>query len=79
MKTKKVFSICLVFILTLILSGCGKNKNEIIMVTEAGFAPYEYYENGEIVGVDVAIAKEIAKELVKTRWKKNCCSTRNSW
>ena len=63
MKTKKIFSICLVFILTLILSGCGKNKNEIIMVTEAGFAPYEYYENGEIVGVDVAIAKEIAKEL----------------
>ena len=63
MKTKKIISICLVFILTLILSGCGKNKNEIIMVTEAGFAPYEYYENGEIVGVDVAIAKEIAKEL----------------
>ena len=62
MKTKKIISICLVFILTLILSGCGKNKNEIIMVTEAGFAPYEYYENGEIVGVDVAIAKEIAKE-----------------
>ena len=50
MKTKKILSICLVFILTLILSGCGKNKNEIIMVTEAGFAPYEYYENGEIVG-----------------------------
>lgn len=71
MKTKKIFSICLVFILTLILSGCGKNKNEIIMVTEAGFAPYEYYENGEIVGVDVAIAKEIAKELGKKLVVKN--------
>ena len=35
------------------------------MVTEAGFAPYEYYENGEIIGVDVDIAKEIAKELGK--------------
>lgn len=38
------------------------------MVTEAGFAPYEYYEGGEIVGVDIEIAKEIAnymgKELV---------------
>ncbi|HIS12147.1 MAG TPA: amino acid ABC transporter substrate-binding protein [Candidatus Onthocola stercoravium] len=38
------------------------------MVTEAGFAPYEYYENNEIVGVDVDIAREIAaamgKELV---------------
>lgn len=71
MKTKKIFSICLLFILTLILSGCGKNKNEIIMVTEAGFAPYEYYENGEIVGVDVAIAKEIAKELGKKLVVKN--------
>ena len=71
MKTKKILSICLVFILTLILSGCGKNKNEIIMVTEAGFAPYEYYENGEIVGVDVAIAKEIAKELGKKLVVKN--------
>ena len=71
MKTKKILSICLVFILTLILSGCGKNKNEIIMVTEAGFAPYEYYENGEIVGVDVAIAEEIAKELGKKLVVKN--------
>ena len=35
------------------------------MVTEAGFAPYEYYENGEIVGVDVDIAREIAKKLGK--------------
>ncbi len=71
MKIKKILSICLIFILTLILSGCGRNKNEIIMVTEAGFAPYEYYENGEIVGVDVAIAEEIAKELGKKLVVKN--------
>lgn len=55
--------ICCLFILT----GCGKrNSNELIMVTEAGFAPYEYYENGEVVGVDVDIAREIAKEMGKT-------------
>ena len=47
--------------------GCGKNENELIMVTEAGFAPYEYYDNGEIVGVDVDIANEIAKK----KWVKN--------
>lgn len=47
------------------ITGCGRNDNELVMVTEAGFAPYEYYENGEIVGVDVDIAKEIAKELGK--------------
>lgn len=55
--------IFLLFIL--IITGCAKNSDELVMVTEAGFAPYEYYENGEIVGVDVEIAKEIAKELNK--------------
>lgn len=55
--------ICGLFILT----GCGKrDSNELIMVTEAGFAPYEYYENSEVVGVDVDIAREIAKEMGKT-------------
>lgn len=49
-----------------ILCGCSKDENELIMVTEAGFAPYEYYDNNEIVGVDIDIAKEIAKELNKT-------------
>lgn len=59
---KKV--LLLVFML-IFLVGCGKNENELIMVTEAGFAPYEYYDNGEIVGVDVDIANEIAKEMGK--------------
>lgn len=58
--------ILLIIILTLIcLTGCGRDENELIMVTEAGFAPYEYYEDGDIVGVDIDIAKEIAKELDK--------------
>ncbi|MGN1341659.1 MAG: ABC transporter substrate-binding protein [Bacilli bacterium] len=61
---KKVFMfVAILFVL--IVTGCGKNDDEIVMVTEAGFAPYEYYDNGEIVGVDVDIAKEIAKELGK--------------
>ncbi len=60
MKRKLFFILFL-----LLLTGCSKNKNQLVMVTEAGFAPYEYYENGEIVGVDVDIAKEIAKYLDK--------------
>ena len=56
--------ILLIFMLFLLV-GCGKNNNEIVMVTEAGFAPYEYYDSGEIVGVDIDIAKEIAKEMGK--------------
>lgn len=58
---KKIF----LLLILLLLTGCSKNKNQLVMVTEAGFAPYEYYENGEIVGVDVDIAKEIAKYLNK--------------
>ena len=50
------------------LTGCSRNENQLILVTEAGFAPYEYYENGKVVGVDIDIANEIAnyigKELV---------------
>ena len=53
--------ICMIFL----TSGCGKNENELVLVTEAGFAPYEYYEEGKIVGVDIDIANEIAKELGK--------------
>ena len=57
----------IIILITLIaLGGCKKNTNELIMVTEAGFAPYEYYDGGEVVGVDVDIAKEIAKYLGKT-------------
>lgn len=55
----------LFLLLVFVLTGCAKDDDKLIMVTEAGFAPYEYYENGEIVGVDVDIAKEIAKEMGK--------------
>ena len=47
------------------LTGCSRNENQLILVTEAGFAPYEYYENGKIVGVDIDIANEIAKYIGK--------------
>ena len=55
----------ILIMLLITLGGCNKKSNELVMVTEAGFAPYEYYENGEIVGVDVDIAREIAKYLGK--------------
>ena len=54
------------FICLFLVSGCSfKDDSKLILVTEAGFAPYEFYQNGEIVGVDIDIAKEIAKELGK--------------
>lgn len=45
--------------------GCTDRSEKLIMVTEASFAPYEYYSDGKITGVDVEIAKEIAKEMGK--------------
>ena len=49
----------------LLLTGCKSDDNKLILVTEAGFAPYEYYQDGEIVGVDIDIAREIAASLGK--------------
>ncbi len=60
---KKIF--LLLFLTCICLTGCKKNDNELIMVTEAGFAPYEYYDDGKIVGVDVDIANEIANYMGK--------------
>lgn len=49
-----------------LLCACSKrSSDELVMVTEAGFAPYEYYESGEIVGVDIDIANEIANYMGK--------------
>lgn len=57
---KKIMIILLFIIL---LTGCDTKKEKLILATEASFAPYEYYENGEIVGIDIDIAKEIANRL----------------
>ena len=61
----KKYVIILIVTLCIFLTGCEEKKEEIVMVTEAGFAPYEYYSGGEIVGVDVDIAKRIAEKLGK--------------
>ena len=40
-----------------------KAKGELVMLTNATFPPFEYTKGTEVVGVDVDIANEIAKEL----------------
>ncbi len=63
---KKFFYCMLLAICLFVFSGCDSERDkQLIMATEAGFAPYEFYENGEIVGVDVEIAREIAKAMGK--------------
>lgn len=62
MKMKKIM---LLVMSILLLTGCKRDDNKLILATEAGFAPYEYYQDGEIVGVDIDIAREIAASLGK--------------
>ena len=53
----------LIFVILFLCVGCSNREEKLIMVTEASFAPYEYYSDGRIVGVDVDIAEEIAREM----------------
>ena len=65
---KKFLSLILVVAMlasVLCFAGCGKDENTIVVYTEAGFAPYEFIYNNEIVGVDIAIMQAVADELGK--------------
>lgn len=66
-KFLKVTSLLLTLIMTVCcLSGCGaKDGNILKMATNAEFPPFEYIEEGEIVGADVEIAQAIAEKLGK--------------
>ncbi len=62
---KKILALGLVAAMAAAMSSCSKESDQLIMATEAGFAPYEYYQGEEVVGVDVDIANEIAKDMGK--------------
>ena len=65
---KKLFKLFIICSVSFLLFGCNKDDNKLVMVTEAGFAPYEYRDSSGIVGVDVDIAKkyrEIAAAMGK--------------
>ncbi len=42
-------------------SACGNNS--LVVYTEAGFAPFEYMSDGQIVGVDVDIMNRVGEKL----------------
>ncbi|MBO7175902.1 MAG: transporter substrate-binding domain-containing protein [Clostridia bacterium] len=71
---KKFFSVTLAIVMllsTLTMFGCGKatgldaikKAGKLTMYTEAGFAPYEFVYNNEIVGVDIEIMKAVADRI----------------
>ena len=66
-KTFKLLALVLAVVMALCcLAACGGADNsakKLTMATNAEFPPFEYIENGEIVGADVDIAKAIAEKL----------------
>ena len=73
---KKWKSLVLVGVMALGLTACGssssaENDNKLIVGTEAGFAPYEYLQGDQVVGIDMDIAKAIADDMGKELVIKN--------
>jgi len=72
MKKRIIGIVTLAIFLMILATGCkSKQDNTIIVGTEASFAPYEYLEGDEVVGVDMDIAKAIADYLGKELVIKN--------
>lgn len=62
---KKIFAIALAAVLFVgCFASCGKSSdNTLTMATNAEFPPYEYKEDGKVVGIDAEIGKAIADKL----------------
>ncbi len=58
----------LVLALLLGVVSCSEEeeKADLVMATDAAFFPYEYIEDGEVVGIDVDIAREVGRRIGKT-------------
>ena len=65
---KKILSLALVFVMLVacigMIASCG-GEEKIIVNTNAYFAPFEYYDGTEIVGVDVEIMNKVGEKLGK--------------
>ena len=66
MKKRFVGMIAITALTVTMFAGCGKKENDTLIVgTEAGFAPYEYMEGNDVVGIDMDIAQAIADAMGK--------------
>ncbi len=63
---KKILTICtvivLLFAMVFTFTACG-NSNTLYVYTEAGFAPFEFLNHDEVVGLDAIIGFMVAQEL----------------
>ena len=62
---KKLITLLLAAVMLLAcFTGCGSTKNDpLVMATNAEFPPYEFMQDGKIVGIDAEIAQAIADKL----------------
>ncbi|MBE7068683.1 MAG: transporter substrate-binding domain-containing protein, partial [Clostridiales bacterium] len=64
MKLKKILATVLATTATVATLGFSACKEDALVVyTEAGFAPFEYIQDGKIVGVDVDIMNLVGEKL----------------
>ena len=65
--TAKILAVLMALVMALSFAACSGNSSseQLIMATNAEFPPYEYYEGGDIIGIDVEIAQAIAGKLGK--------------
>ena len=61
---KKLFTLCLCLVALFAIASCQKEE-QLIVYTEAGFAPFEYISGKDIVGVDVDIMNKVGEKLGK--------------
>ena len=69
-KNKMLFRILTSLLLLLTLASCGNepdaaDKDAIVMATSADNPPYEYIQDGKVVGMDIDVINAIGKELGK--------------
>lgn len=63
---KKSFFFLTAFLLMFFLWGCGKSQKDsgtLVLVTSAGFPPYEFIDGQQVVGLDVDIVRYVAKKI----------------
>lgn len=66
---KKIVLFCVCLFSLLLFVSCGQNRNDaetLIVGTNGEFPPFTFLKEGELLGFDIDIAKEVGKRLNKT-------------
>ncbi len=63
---QKLLAAGMALTMLLAMTACGGSKGTLVMATNATFPPYEFIEDGKIVGIDAEMAAAIAEKLNMT-------------